>query len=231
MSDAAFVHSIRHCYELFEALGQVRLFRLPTSLPVSLEFNEVALDVNAGYADVFMRALRLSHYNIQLRDFSFFQFARRNDEEIRLAFYPSPYGSQEFAIIASLTAKLEQELLDVEAYSYLIGMVKTNPRRPLIRYEFSKSQYVRGKHPASHFHFGTYGDDRWVVQRKLSPLAFGAMVAKLYFSEDWEAATEQDAEGIRLNEFDLKYFNARVACPACEDELFTGHESSQFHVI
>jgi hypothetical protein len=70
---------------------------------------------------------------------------------------------------------------------------------------------------------------RWVVHR-LSPLAFGASVAKLYFAEDWEAVTAENTEGGRDNESDARYFAAKLACMICEDDIFTNHERVHFNL-
>lgn len=150
--------------------------------------------------------------------------------DLRFAFYPSPFGPKEFSLIDKLTTLLNSEQLDFESYSYFLGTIGTNARRPLVRYEFSRTQYVPGRHPAAHFHFGTYGEDRWTVKLKLSPYAFSLMIAKLYFSEDWEVVTTESKHGgERQNEFDAKYVTAKAACIVTSPELFGPMEERQLH--
>jgi hypothetical protein len=231
MSEGRFTQSIRSSYDLFNDLGRVRGFRQPTSLLPTSTFNEIALDPGIPYADVFKAGLRLNHYNLLLVDLSYFQFSRDHEGELRLAFYPSPYGPREFARISEFTRLLDNDVIDEQTYSQLMDSVATNSRRPLVRYEYSKKQYVAGKHPASHIHFGTYGDDRWVVKRVLTPLAFSALIARLYFSEDWESVTTHDQASVRRNELDDLYFGAKHACEFTDDELFGPHEERQFHFL
>ena len=79
-------------------------------------------------------------------------------------------------------------------------------------------------------HIGTYGEDRWVWKRKLTPYAFSLHIAKLYFSEDWEAITEDHPQQQRTNAFDDAYFAERLACAEVDDAYFTKHENGQFFV-
>ncbi|MDH1334562.1 DUF2290 domain-containing protein [Comamonas thiooxydans] len=228
MTDAEFARSIGKAYELFASLGIERSFRQPGSLPVNQEFNTLALDTTVLYEDVYVCALRLGHFNLQLRDFSFFQFSK-NGDDLRLCFYPSPFGMQEFLKIKRVTEQLDLGAIDFETYCFFLEGVSFNAQRPLIRYEYSTSQYQCGVHPASHFHIGTYGDDRWVCERILTPLAFSHLVGKLYFAADWEAVTEELETGDRMNEFDAAYFRERTNCALSAAAHFGMHERGQFY--
>lgn len=229
MTPAAFNQSIAASYRLYDDLGLARTFRLPHSLPVNPGFNAVALDTSAPYPDVFMAALRLGHYNFQLRDFSVFQFSMSGPDELRLCFYPSPFGPKEFAQVQVLTDTMDAGGIDFESYCYFIESLDFNARRPLIRYEHSRMQYQPGLHPASHMHIGTYGEDRWVCERRLSPQAFSLMIARLYFSDHWEVLTEDIPPHGRTNELDRQYVAAKTACALSEADLFGPHERGQFY--
>ena len=228
MTDAEFARSIGKAFELFKSLGIERSYRQPGSLPVNQEFNTLALDTTVLYEDVFVCALRLGHFNIQLKDFSLFQFSKDGDN-LRLCFYPSPFGMQEFLMIKKVTAQLDAGAIHFETYSFILEGMRFNARRPLIRYEYSTAQYRSGVHPASHFHIGTYGEDRWVCERILTPLAFAHLIGKLYFAGDWEAVTEERVAGNRANEFDEAYFRERADCAMSEVDHFGEFERGQFY--
>ncbi len=229
MTIPEFLASIRKGYDLFEELGLVRTFSCAHSLAVNSEFNKVALDTSITYPHVFMSALRLGYYNFQLKDFLFYQFSASAEDEVRLCFYPSPFGPKELGAITTLTKTFDSGEIDFESYCYFLESLDFNVRRPLIRYEYSQKQYVRGVHPAAHIHIGTYGEDRWVCQKRMSPFAFCLMTAKLYFSDHWEALTEEQQDGTRVNNFDDRYFLAKKECAGVDVDYFSPHEKSQFH--
>lgn len=224
-----FLTSIQEGYDLFEELGLVRTFSCAHSLAVNSDFNKVALDTSIAYPEVFMHALRLGHYNFQLKDFSFFQFSMKGLEELRICFYPSPFGPNELGEVKKLTNILDAGGIDFESYCYFLENLNFNARRPLIRYEYSQKQYEQGIHPAAHLHIGTYGEDRWVCEKRMSPYAFCLMTAKLYFSDHWEAVTEEQHDGTRVNNFDDRYFAAKKLCVGVHADYFSAVEKSQFH--
>jgi hypothetical protein len=63
----------------------------------------------------------------------------------------------------------------------------------------------------------------------MTPYAFCLMIAKLYFSEHWEALTEENPNGDRVNAFDNRYFAAKKQCTNLDEHLFSTDERSQFH--
>ena len=230
MTPREFAQSIRRSYELFNELGVARTLRSEQPLEADKNFNRVALDTTTPYPEVFMAALKLGHYNFQLTDYSIFQFSTGANDDTRLCFYPSPFGPKEFSVVKTLTQNLDGGSLDFEAYCYFLENLQFNSRRPLIRFEFSAHQYVRGLHPAAHLHIGTYGEDRWPCERKMTPYGFALMAARLYFSEHWEAVTEIRGGGARANSFDDLYFAEKKLCPVTEIQYFSDHERQQFHL-
>src|SRR6185369_12651246 len=103
MTPREFAQSVRRGFVLFGELGVARSLRSEQSLDSDKEFNKVALDTTVPYPEVFMSALKLGYYNFQLTDYSFFQFSMASDDDIRLCFYPSPFGPREFAAVHTLT--------------------------------------------------------------------------------------------------------------------------------
>jgi hypothetical protein len=222
-----FTISLRAAHELFKELGIAEPLMGPTSLPVNADFNLVALDAERPYTDVYFAGLRIGQYNFQLTDFSYLQFSYASADDLRYAFYPSPFTAEGLARLAHIQKRLGQnEDADVEAFMAIAASTPVNSRRPVVRYEYNVGQYKPGVHPVSHIHIGTYGDDRWPLQPRLTPLAFSLMVAKLYFRSHWEAVTEGENEK-RQNEFDRLLERERGACLPTPDEFF-GHEVKSF---
>lgn len=230
MTPREFSASIRRSYDLFSELGVARSLRNEQSLESDKDFNSIALDTTTPYPEVFMAALKLGHYNFQLTDYSVFQFSNAANHDTRLCFYPSPFGPHEFAAVKTLTKTLDGGEIDFETYCYFLESLQFNSRRPLLRFEYSEDQFISGLHPAAHLHIGTYGEDRWPCERRMTPFAFASMVAKLYFSEHWEAVTELGEKAVRINTFDDLYFAEKKLCQITKVEFFSDHERQQFHL-
>ena len=226
---AALKQSIERAYSLFDDLGQAQFIRNQYSLNPLQEFNAVALDTSSSYTEVFHCALRLSYFNFRLKDYSFFQFSQSTDTEQRFAFFPSPFSPKQLEVIQWVDDLQGSGQVDPEKFSYLIQEMDVNATRPLIRYEYSESQYVHGRHPSAHLHFGTYGEDRWPVRRRLTPYAFALLIARLYFQPDWEALTEDHPYQGRTNKFDMDYFAEKQGCPLTDVQYFGQIEERLFH--
>jgi hypothetical protein len=219
-------------FAVYEGMGEISRCNSLASLPVNKSFNSLALDTSVPYPDVFFHGLKLDHYNFQLQDYSFFQFSYNSENDIRYAFYPSPYGPSELAQIQELKGMLEHDEIDAEAYTTFIQEINKNYSRSLIRYEYNTDQYRPGVHPASHFHIGTHGEDRWTVEKRLTPLAFSLLIGKLYFSHHWECLTVFNHENIRLsNEFDSQLLREKAICSVTPGEKFTIHDKSTFYFL
>lgn len=158
-----------------------------TSLPRSIEFNKLSL-TSKDYPAVYDRGLSLSHYNLLLTDFSYFQFSHVGPSEYALAYYPNPRlsGSPEaIEFYRSLERERDEGLLSDEEFSELVAEIPSKIFIPRVRFEYSGSQYRNVRHPGAHFHIGMSGEDRWPSARKLSPRSFGLLMAKLYFADTW----------------------------------------------
>ncbi|MFJ5445088.1 DUF2290 domain-containing protein [Methylobacillus methanolivorans] len=232
MTDREFKQSIAKAYNFFRQMGIEKSFIHGYSLPVSQPFNSIALDTNSPYPDVFYQGLKLSHFNFNLQDYSYFQFSFNGPEDLRYAFYPSPFGPGDHAEIKDLTIGFEEGLIDQEEFEFALQGLKNNYARPLLRYEYNSNQYKSGCHPASHLHLGTFGEDRWTIHKKLTPYVFALIIAKHYFGEHWEAITEFDVAGIRLsNEFDMNLFREKTECSITPVHMFTDHETRGFYFL
>lgn len=222
MNEKEFVKSLHAAHKFYaDQLGLADILAGPTSLSVNKDFNRIALDTDVPYTDIFFAGLRMGQYNFTLVDYSYFQFSFENSDDLRYAFYPSPFTSGALDQINQLqTVLVDREAADVELLMNFAEAMAVNYSRPLVRYEYNIEQYVVGNHPVSHFHIGTYGDDRWVAQKRLTPMAFVLLIAKLYFRSYWEAVTDITNER-RENEFDLILEKERDGCALTPGEKFS----------
>lgn len=226
-----FLSSLRNGYKFYESIGEANTCRLLHSLPASTAFNTLALDTTVPYPDVFFLGLDLQQFNFQLNDYSYFQFSYTSADDLRYAFYPSPYSTKEILEIRELYQSYHDGQIDSEALSAFVQDVNLNYARPLIRYEYNLRQYKQGAHPASHFHIGTFGEDRWALHRRLTPYVFCMIVGKLYFSHHWETLTVWDATGKvrQSNEFDAALIQERSNCVVTDANFFSEYEQRCFH--
>lgn len=215
-----FILSLGAAHKFFNDLGIAEPLVGPSSLPANGEFNRIALDTELPYTDVFFAGLRIGQYNFKLTDFSYLQFSYTNPDDVRYAFYPSPFSSEGLGHLAHIDKHLKtSDDADFETFMALATSIKVNYRRPAVRYEYNFEQYEAGVHPVSHLHIGTYGDDRWPLQPCLTPLAFSLLIGKLYFRTHWEVVTEGEKES-RKNEFDALLEKERAKCSVTPAEKF-----------
>jgi hypothetical protein len=222
VNEKEFVKSLHAAHKFYaDQLGLADILAGPTSLSVNKDFNRIALDTDVPYTDIFFAGLRMGQYNFTLVDYSYFQFSFENSDDLRYAFYPSPFTSGALDQINQLqTVLVDREAADVELLMNFAEAMAVNYSRPLVRYEYNIEQYEVGNHPVSHFHIGTYGDDRWVAQKRLTPMAFVLLIAKLYFRSYWEVVTDITNER-RENEFDLILEKERDGCALTPGEKFS----------
>ena len=191
MNEADFKASIRQSLVFFEEASLDELTNNLSSLKINADFNNVALKATAKYQDIYRAAMLLRHFNIQLTDFSLFQYSWTSESEWRLAYYPNPWITgvpnandklEELRRYLEVGAINTEEFLDLIAddFEYYHSV-------PMFRFEYSERQYKAVVHPASHFHIGTQGVDRWAWRRKLSPLSFSMMMVRMYYPHVWLA--------------------------------------------
>lgn len=229
MKESDFVKSLISAHDIFQRLGLSTGIQVPTSLGINTEFNKVSFNKSADYCDIYFCGLKNNHLNFILKDLTYFQFSRSSDTEVRYAFYPSPFDELAIEKINKITEAKNKQLIDEETFSTIIEGIENNYKRPLIRYEYSTSQYKKIKHPTSHLHIGHYGEDRWCVERFLTPYAFALQIAKMYFSELWEIFTEDDDPEQRKNECDSELVKAKNSCAITPVTNFHNDERAHFY--
>ena len=146
------------------------------SLKVSSELKKLC-KTSPYYREIYDYIINYNQYNMSLIDKGCFQFSEsRNssgEQELRYAYYPNPYQFVDFKKeVKSIQDLFDSgELTDLE-YQQLINEAEFILDIPLIRYDYSPSQYNDKFHPASHFHIGFHSDNRWPVSKVLNPFIF-----------------------------------------------------------
>lgn len=187
MLEAQFESSIRSAIAFVSDLKVWRSTVYNCALPRSQEFNKLSLG-SKDYVEIYDNGLSLSHYNMQLVDFSYFQFSYTGPAEYALAYYPnprltgSPDAMEEFW---ELDQQRDQGDISEEDFADLLSTTPAKIFIPRIRFEYSGKQYSAVRHPGAHFHIGMSGEDRWASSRKLSPKSFTMLITKLYYPEVW----------------------------------------------
>ncbi|MCA3757360.1 MAG: DUF2290 domain-containing protein [Phenylobacterium sp.] len=189
MDAARFSREIRAAWSLVsDKLSVGRTCIWNSSLSVSAEFRDAALDDENTYAEIYKTGLRISHYNILLSDYSYFQFTFENESSWRLGYFPNPW-------IAGVT-HAEEKLSEWEAaeefgslshedVSLRMDELEYQGSIPPIRFEFSKCQYREMRHPAAHFHIGRDAENRWPVSLQIGPELFTMLICKQYYNRSW----------------------------------------------
>lgn len=217
-------------WNIAEELGISEIYSNPSPLPVNDEFRDLALSSSTTYIELYNKGLALSHYNMLLTDFSFFQFSSEGIDNVRYAFYPNPYASssddynhwfksrQEMVQAGMLT---HEEFLSLLADKTGLGTV------PLLRYENAPGQRAKFNHPSSHFHIGFHSENRWAVRRVLTPTAFALLVFKLYYGSNWRSRGDDEEDEVR-NRFERTLITEKAKCYLVADDLFDAEEERVF---
>ncbi|RED12896.1 DUF2290 domain-containing protein [Pontivivens insulae] len=191
MNKQDFQKSIRASWALlYDRLGIGEACISNHSLDPNRDFNEVALEPESTYVSIYQTAVSLSYYNSMMFDDAMFQFSWTSSEKWRLAYFPNPWiTGVESAIRQQSKAKKMVETGDIsyEDFADIVGSFELVNAVPCIRYEYDLEARRPVLHPAAHLHIGRHTENRWSVERRLTPLAFTMMIAKQYYPSAWEA--------------------------------------------
>lgn len=224
-----FNKSILAATQIAEKLGVEPQCINPSSLPINWEFRDYALDLGVNYHELYKKGLELKHYNIILKDFSYFQysifFSGKRTFSIRHAFYPNPFPVAEPMIEAAPQEQSTEEWAMLQA-----GQESLRSGLFCLRYDYSKEQYVPLEHPCAHFHFGHLVSGRWAARRILSPLAFAQIVLRHVYPDRWFSILNADAA--HFNEFDLEQACAkeRLKLTKIDGAAYWGAQDEVFFV-
>ncbi|QPO13233.1 DUF2290 domain-containing protein [Thalassospira sp. A40-3] len=202
-----------------------------SSLTCSEEFIATAMLKDVSMEELYLCGLRNSDYNVLLKDRSFFQFTIKRRGGLRYAYYPNPFfGADEKRVseLEGMDEYVQEGLLTQEEFLAKIAELRANMLPPVLRFEYDPQDYVEMVHPSSHFHLGFHSENRWAVERVLSPLAFGLHVTKMYYSAKWSEAENKNVGGQEIT-VDDELINAKASCPVVPEELFSQREREQFY--
>ena len=222
--------SIRRSWDLARHIGIAGVFSVPTSFSARKEFKSASRDSSLSYDELYLLGMRRSQYNILLSDKSFLQYSQSGEYEFRYAYYPNPFlAASQLADydMRELEDCLEAGVINMEEYLDEVSNIDVSQHPPLLRYEYSVKQYQELKHPCSHFHIGHHVHSRWPVGRKLTPVAFSAIVFKLFYDSAWGGASFISARPSQLS-LEEYYSNLRKECSILPHEHFSTDERSQF---
>lgn len=201
-------------------------------LEVSQEFRDLLLRSDTTYAAIYRAGLRLSHYNFLLNDLSYFQFSWSKPDELRYAYYPNPFsvggGGSNIETFEKLRSALVFEQTNSEDYLTELSEAKPEIRAPLIRYENAPLAYKELSHPCSHFHIGYHAENRWAINRVLSPLVFTLLILKHYYRANWDKHWKLEKDTMK-NELELKLIEEKTKCKPVRAEEFSNLETRSFH--
>jgi hypothetical protein len=168
----------------------------------------------------------LSHYNFLRTDYSYFQFSWSSPERVRYAFYPNPFEGSA-ADFKRRRELVESGLITQDEYLSMLRDARLDPRVPLLRYEHAPDQYKGLHHPCSHFHIGHHADNRWALNRLLTPLAFTLLILKLYYGSVWRELGLDEADECG-NSFETALIEEKTNCRPIRDALFSALEARSF---
>lgn len=216
----------------FHFLGECKILRNTTalrSLSASANFREFALTPDVIYRDLYLCGLRNGDYNFLLEDYSYLQFSYAEKQHYRFGYYPNPFFDTG-ADARELDELLQEGVISFEEYSELLSGQPYEVTRPLIRFDLDCPAYVRLMHPAAHLHIGMHGENRWPVNRRLTPRSFTLLIVKLYYGAAWENGRLLHEENGVSNRFDRYLVEEKSSCQMLGADLFHALEKGQLHL-
>ena len=233
MNRADLVPHIRKSWMYAKALGIDELFVGPTALDASDSFKALAIEPGASYEELYLAGLREVQYNVLLKDFSFFQFGTGSVDGVRFAYYPNPFLGAAPDAVAELKEMQEyvaEGVIDVDEFLHRASEIRRPQHPPLVRYEYSKHQYVEATHPCSHMHLGFHGENRWPVRRYLTAHAFALLIFRLFYQDFWIRAGLIKS-GDREMTMDEILHETREECRTLYADEFSDVEARRFHLV
>ncbi|MDR7380415.1 hypothetical protein J2X19_005122 [Rhodoferax ferrireducens] len=230
MQRADVTNGIYNTWKMADELGIAEVFSNPAPLPVNEEFRNIIYSSESLYTQTYIAGLSLSHYNILLSDYSYFQFSWESEHCVRYAFYPNPFISgndDEVKAIKKWRDLVESDFLTHEEFLRLLTDRPPSSGVPMFRYENAPSQRKKFKHPCSHFHIGFHSENRWPLERILTPYAFSLLVFKAYYGLPWIEYGDEEEPEIG-NRFERILLNEKSNCPIVPQLLFENVERRTF---
>lgn len=224
------IRGINKTWEAAENLYIAEAFGNGAPISVNEEFRDLLFSAKTSYIDIYLAGLSMSHYNILLSDYSYFQFSWEREGYVRYAFYPNPFTSEKIEDLEKIKhfrELLSAGLINHEEYLSLIAEKSLVSGVPMFRYENAPDQRKKFRHPCSHFHIGFHSDNRWPLRRILTPLAFSLLVFKAYYGTPWKE-NDEDEDGDVGNAFEKMLIEEKNNCRLVSDRLFDKIEEQTF---
>ncbi|UDF29550.1 UNVERIFIED_ORG: DUF2290 domain-containing protein [Roseateles sp. XES5] len=221
---------IAKSWELLKALSLGEIFSNPMPMKASEDFLSAVFDPAANYESIYLVGLANVDYNLLLRDYSYLQFSIREEAQVRYAYYPNPFLGASPAAIAELDELriyVDEGALTLEEYLVKVSELRKSQHPPLLRYENAPDQYAEFSHPCSHFHLGHHDENRWAIQRVLTPLAFTMLVARQFYAEAWFSNAAISLFG-KSQSPDKYLAETKLDCRILPDDRFTKDEAMLF---
>lgn len=233
MTEKELADDIRKAWTYAKAVGVGELFSVPVAFQPRNEFKALAIDPDTSYEELYLTGMRYGQYNVLLTDFAFFQFGLGGADGVRFAYYPNPFlGAATDALeeLGEMRDFVEEGVLDVDEFLHRAADIRRAQHPPLVRYEYSKLQYVEATHPCSHMHLGFHGDNRWPVRRCLSAHAFALLVLRLFYLSSWSQAASIKSGKDELSLDDVLE-RARSDSRILYRDEFSEAEERRFHLF
>jgi hypothetical protein len=144
-----------------------------------------------AYLMVWQKCIRDGMYNFHLDNGAFFQFCAESFDpfEARYSYYECPYSCISYRSYVreylGLKPKVAGDLFMQEYSDYVLTCPQKESVTP-IRYDYKPADYVEGRHPASHVHFGHLNDVRVATKRVLAPLSFFLLIIRQHYPDSWD---------------------------------------------
>ncbi|PLZ00962.1 DUF2290 domain-containing protein [Burkholderia sp. WAC0059] len=224
------IRGINRTWDTAELLGIAEVFGNSGILPVNEKFRDLLFSSDTLYTDIYLAGLSMSHYNVLLSDYSYFQFSWERESYVRYAFYPNPFISgkeEDLSKFKRLRELVTAEMITHEEYLSLISDNSSSSGVPMFRYENAPDQRRKFRHPCSHFHIGFHSENRWPLNRILTPFAFSLLVFKAYYGFSWKEIGDNDEQDIS-NVFERMLIEEKTNCRLVSAELFEKIEERSF---
>ena len=222
---------INKTWEIASKLNLNESFANAGLLPLNEEFRDLIRSSKTTYSSVYVAGLSLSHYNILLTDYSYFQFSWDRENYVRYAYYPNPFISgkdNELESFRRLQELVESGLLQHEEYLTILSERSAMSGIPMLRYENAPDQRKKFAHPCSHFHIGFHSENRWPVRRILTPYAFSLLVFKNYYGSFWRASGD-NGEMEEGNSHEEELISEKALCRLVDYINFEEIEERSFY--
>lgn len=227
------VSHIRKAWMYAKVMRIDELFSGPTAFDASDTFKVLAISSDATYEELYLAGMREGQYNILLKDFSFFQFGVGSVDGVRFAYYPNPFLGAVPDALGQLTEMQEyvsEGIIDMDEFLHRVADIRHPQHPPLVRYEYSKRQYVEATHPCSHLHVGFHGENRWPVRRYLTAGAFTLLIFRLFYLDFWMRAGTIKS-GDKHLALDAILEMARAESRMLYEDEFSRVEGQRFYLV